>query len=105
MMKCPHCGSEIPEGAQCKTCGMEIHYKDFKGSEMLDIRIPSPSPGQRKKGKQESSSVEGKEHAAPGKPPAEKSGPSKPGLFLFAAILIIIAAIVWYYFLTYLLKF
>ena len=48
-MKCPHCGEEIPGGNECKKCGkrilaskeMEVQYKEFKVSELLDIRMPS----------------------------------------------------------------
>lgn len=47
-MECPHCGEEITTGNKCKKCGketlpskeMEVQYKEFKVSELLDIRMP-----------------------------------------------------------------
>ena len=105
MMKCPHCGGEIPAGTQCKTCGMEVQYKDFRGSEMLDIRIPSPPPTPKEKVKQEFASSPKKDGSTLKQPSAEKPKPNKPGFFLLAAIAIILAAISWYYLLTFLLKF
>jgi len=105
MMKCPHCGGEIPEGAQCKTCGTEIHYKDFRGSEMLDIRIPSPPPKPKEKIRQKSASSPREEGLKLERPSAEKPALSKPAFFLVAAISIIFAALAWYFLLKFLLKF
>lgn len=50
-MECPHCEEEITTGNKCKKCGketlpskeMEVQYKEFKVSELLDIRMPSPA--------------------------------------------------------------
>jgi hypothetical protein len=47
-MKCPHCGKETAEGNFCSNCGktlaadqrMEVTYRDFKVSELLDIKMP-----------------------------------------------------------------
>jgi ribosomal protein L32 len=49
-MECPHCGEEMRRGEECKKCGkevvpsneMEVQYKEFKVSELLDIRMTSP---------------------------------------------------------------
>jgi hypothetical protein len=51
-MECPCCGEEITTGNKCKKCGkgnlpskeMEVQYKEFKVSELLEIRMPSPAP-------------------------------------------------------------
>jgi len=48
-MECPRCGEEITDGTECKKCRkgavppkeMEIQYKEFKISELLDIRMTS----------------------------------------------------------------
>lgn len=46
-MKCPRCGEEISSGKVCDRCGeempskenMEVEYKEFKVTELLDIRM------------------------------------------------------------------
>ncbi|MDA8079230.1 MAG: hypothetical protein M0Z79_09880 [Nitrospiraceae bacterium] len=46
-MRCPHCEEETAPGKACEKCGgdigslseIEVRYKDFKGSEMLDIKM------------------------------------------------------------------
>jgi hypothetical protein len=48
-MECPRCGEEIKSGKECEKCGkravaskkMEVQYKDFKVSELLDIKMTS----------------------------------------------------------------
>lgn len=108
---CPHCGEETPAGDVCQKCakeikfaqGMEVHYKDFKGSEMLDIKMPSSArqgdegralrPAQKKE--------ESVQHA----PRSEKKLPGKKTVFFFwATIVIFLSALAWYYLLS-LLKF
>lgn len=46
-MKCPRCGTEIAQNKSCSKCSLditdsrdkiEVEYKDFKTSELLDIR-------------------------------------------------------------------
>lgn len=53
-MNCSRCGAELKEDGSCDRCGhrqspsIEVEYKDFKGTEMLDIRQRlSRSSGQR----------------------------------------------------------
>lgn len=47
---CPVCGAELASDGGCPRCGKlqepshEVEYKDFKGTEMLDIRPRRPSP-------------------------------------------------------------
>jgi ribosomal protein L32 len=51
-MVCPCCGEEIRSGRECEKCGkgavaskkMEVQYKDFKVSELLDIKMTSHVP-------------------------------------------------------------
>lgn len=45
-MRCPHCGKETSPGKTCGICGkalpqkeVEVEYKEFRISEMLDIRM------------------------------------------------------------------
>ncbi|NJD56383.1 MAG: hypothetical protein FIA94_08265 [Nitrospirae bacterium] len=104
MAKCPQCGREISEGTHCKTCGMEIHYKDFRGSELLDIKIPSSSSHSQEA--EQRSTTEGKnDDNALNLPSAKKPRLNKMVFFSLAVIVIIIAAISWYYLLKFLLKF
>ena len=51
-MKCPRCSAEIAEESSCRKCGfkisdrqsnIEVEYKDFKTSELLEIRTKSPA--------------------------------------------------------------
>jgi uncharacterized membrane protein YvbJ len=54
-MICPHCGKETEAGKACDRCGkdlesskgMEIEYKEFKVSELLDIKMTRQGPGDR----------------------------------------------------------
>jgi hypothetical protein len=56
-MQCPHCGNEVSGAMLCSKCGrkvsppkrdIEVEYKEFKVSELLEIRKPqqaSPDKG------------------------------------------------------------
>ncbi len=52
LMICPHCKEETKNGKACEKCGqelaahreVEVRYKDFKVTELLDIRMPGQAP-------------------------------------------------------------
>ena len=56
-MQCPHCGNEVSGATLCSKCGrkvstpkrdIEVEYKEFKVSELLEIRkSQQPSPDKR----------------------------------------------------------
>ena len=105
-MECPHCGEEISSGNECKKCSrrfvpseeMEIQYKEFKVSELLDIRMTGtvsrkegrkglePAPGNRD-GSGRAGQIE--------RNPAEK----KPPIVVFP-IIAFIGAVVGFYLLN-----
>jgi hypothetical protein len=107
-VKCPYCREETVSGEPCTRCGkkfmtskgMKVEYKDFKGSELLDIQmirrslpgpaVVKPEPEQRK--------VAGPKKAAPSreKPVGNNS------FFVIAAVVIILAAIAGFYLLRFL---
>jgi len=108
MITCPHCGKDTPAGDVCRHCSreikslqeLEVHYTDFRGSEMLDIKMSSPVRHQDEKpGKK------GPEAAKSNHPREKRSSTGKTFLFFGAAVAIIIAAIGWYYLLKFFLKF
>ena len=105
MEKCSHCGGEIAEGLPCKACGIEIQYKDFKGSEMLDIKMPSSAHKSRHRFERKSRSAKKAEDNTLVVPKAKRPALSKPAFFLLAAITIILSSVAWYYILKFLLKF
>jgi len=108
MITCPHCGKDTPAGDVCRHCNkdigslqeLEVQYRDFKGSEMLDIKMSSPARHQDgKPGKKLPEAAESN------RPPKKKSTTGKTLLFIGAAALIVIAALAWYYLLKFFLKF
>lgn len=105
MARCSHCGGEIVEGIPCKACGLEIQYKDFKGSEMLDIKMPSPASKSRNRFEHKSPSAKKEKDITRIASKAKRPSPSKPVFFLLAAIAIILSCVGWYYVLKFLLKF
>ncbi|TAN40066.1 MAG: hypothetical protein EPN25_09170 [Nitrospirae bacterium] len=108
MITCPHCGKETAAGDVCRHCGrdiraqqgLEVQYKDFKGSEMLDIKMSSPA-GQRNA----QSAHEGPEAEERSPHPDKKHAAGKPLLFFGVAVLIILSAFGWYYLFKFFLKF
>ena len=104
MARCSHCGGEITEGLPCKACGLEIQYKDFKGSEMLYIKMPS-SASTKGAFEQKSLSAKKEKIVDPISPKAKRVVPSKPAFLLLAAVTIILSCFGWYYVLKFLLKF
>ena len=105
MAKCAHCGGEIADGLPCKACDIEIQYKDFKGSEMLDIKVPLTAPASRVGFELKSRSAKKAEHATLVAPKAKRPKLSRPAFLLLAAITIILSSVAWYYLLRFLLKF
>jgi len=105
MARCSHCGGEITEGLPCKACGLEIQYKDFKGSEMLDIKMPSSASKSKGAFEQKLLSAKKEKDVAPFAPKAKRLVPSKPAFLLLAAVTIILSCFAWYYVLKFLLKF
>lgn len=108
MIVCPHCGKKTPEGNACRNCGkdivsaqgMEVHYKDFRGSEMLDIKMSSPAMQ-----KDEKPAQKGTKAATKSPLPEKKSAGNKSVFFFWATIVIILSVIAWYFLLKVLLKF
>jgi hypothetical protein len=108
MITCPYCRKETPAAAICRNCGkeldslngLEVQYRDFKGSEMLDIKM-SPHPRQEEK----QTAQKGNEDAGNGLQPEEQRKGKKTVFFFWAAIVIIFSALVWYYLLKFLLGF
>ena len=108
MTKCPHCAKETPAGDVCRHCGkeipiaqgVEVQYKDFKGSEMLDIKMATYA---RQK---EQEPVQKKTDAADNAPRSEKKLAGKKAVFfILAGVVIIFSALAWYYLLKFLMKF
>ena len=82
---------------------MEVYYKDFRGSEMLDIRMPSSVPLPEKRFPPVPSSKKekgvGHEHQE-----RKRYGVSTPVCFLLGGLAITLSAIAWYAVLRFLLK-
>jgi len=104
MAKCPQCGRDVSEGSRCNACGMEIQYKDFRGSELLDIKIP-PSASHSEEAEKKSMAAKKIDGRVLNPPPTERPRLNKIVFFSFAGIAIILAAVSWYFLLKFLLKF
>jgi hypothetical protein len=107
-MKCPRCGKETAEEKFCSHCGkplpadqrVEVTYRDFKVTELLDIKMPGQTSAP-----QES---RGPEEERGNKPEAFAGDtlPRKNGKRVAAtSILILLAAAAVYLLLKLLLKF
>ncbi|MDP2157216.1 MAG: hypothetical protein Q8K68_05860 [Nitrospirota bacterium] len=108
IITCPHCGKEIPEGHTCGLCGkdieplqgLEVQYRDFKGSEMLDIKMASHNRHEDVRPAQKAT------EAADNGPRSKKKRAGNKTVFFFGAgVVIILSALAWYYLLKFLLKF
>jgi hypothetical protein len=112
-MQCPHCGNELSGATLCSKCGrkvsppkrdIEVEYKEFKVSELLEIRkSQQASPD---KGTSEPGTVK---KGGPELPPANMTGKPGPGrgtkrlLIAFLLILILFGIVAGaYYFLRFL---
>ena len=107
-MKCPHCGKETKGERVCGQCGkgllspggMEVRYKDFKVTELLDIKMPGQVPPQKEDGKTD----EGRD-AMKELPAGEKPVGGRGSRFALAAVLIFLAAAAGFFLLKLLMKF
>jgi hypothetical protein len=108
MTSCPYCAKETPAGAICRHCGkeisfaqgIEVHYKDFKGSEMLDIKMATHAPQNDQKPVQKRTEI------SKNAPRLEKKlAGKKVVFFLSAGVVVILSALAWYYLLKFLMKF
>lgn len=112
MMTCPQCGKETAAGDECLLCGnkieslqgLEIQYRDFKGSEMLDIKMASSS---RQGDEQQTlKPAQKKDNPSGTAAQSEIKWPDKKTVFFFwATVGIILSALAWYYLLSFFLKF
>jgi hypothetical protein len=104
-MKCPRCGEETSPGKTCEGCGevlpvpkeVEVEYKEFRISELLDIKMSERAGADR--------SETGDEH--PGwrdtEPPAvypakTEAGRRKSLVVIMTFVVFVIAAIAGLYF-------
>jgi len=107
-MECPHCGEELRGGNECKKCGksvfpskeMEVQYKEFKVSELLDIRMTSPvSPNKGMKNHEPAPwSMDGSN----GTCTTEETQTMKRTRFFVFAIIVLLAAMAGFYLLRFL---
>jgi hypothetical protein len=107
-MKCAYCGKETKSEKVCGHCGkdlaplrgVEVQYKDFKITELLDIKMPGQAPPPKESGKTDEGKATGRE-TLPGKEPgAEK----RSRLRLLVAV-ILLAAVAGFVLLKLLIKF
>ena len=101
-MKCPHCGRETKGKETCEHCGksfaaggeVEVSYKDFKVTELLDIKMPGraapPEPEGKTVGEGTAGAKRPVEKKAP--PPGKPAGAKKSRLTLVAIALLLAAA-------------
>lgn len=107
-MKCPHCGKETKGEKACEHCGkallpsrgMEVQYKDFKVSELLDIRMPGQAPAPRENAETNERRGTSTESSAGTKKPQKKGS-----RFALTAVIIFLAAAAGFILLKLLLKF
>ena len=99
-MKCPRCGNELQQASRCGNCGkdmscsrngLEVQYKEFPVSELLEIRQkPQTDRPQKNGGSNEHASLTAAEGNR-GKPP-RKWG--KPLVNSIAILLIVLTVII-----------
>ncbi|HXX80724.1 MAG TPA: hypothetical protein VEI46_04195 [Thermodesulfovibrionales bacterium] len=110
-MDCPHCGEEIRGGNKCKKCGkkflpskeMEVQYKEFRVSELLDIKMTS-SASQQKALKNHDPAPRNVDGSTETCTPEERRPMKRTRLFVFA-IIALLAAMAGFYLLRFLLWF
>jgi ribosomal protein L32 len=105
-MKCPQCGKETSPGNVCEKCGeaaqthkVQVEYKEFKISELLDIRMARNAgpvrSGQKGKKTVPLSRKETRTIEVPG---TEKNSRTKTSLIvIMTLIIVVITAIVGFY--------
>ncbi|MEJ2697481.1 MAG: hypothetical protein P8013_12640 [Candidatus Sulfobium sp.] len=104
-MKCPRCGEETSPGKTCEGCGevlpvrkeVEVEYKEFRISELLDIKMSERAGADR--------SQTGDEHSGrrdtepPTVSPAKtKAARRKSLIVIMTVVVFVVAAIVGLYF-------
>ena len=108
MIVCPHCGKETPTGDVCRSCGkgiesapgVEVQYKDFKGSEMLDIRMATHARQNDQKPVQKRTEISINASRS-----EKKLAGKKVVFFLSAGVVVILSVLAWYYLLKFFMKF
>lgn len=107
-MECPSCGEEIKAGKECQECGkravppkeMEIQYKEFKVSELLDIRMTSHVPsrdGMERLGPVPEKGIGSNRAGQAGKKPS-----AQKDLLIVIAVIVLFAAVAGFYLLRFL---
>jgi hypothetical protein len=97
-MKCPRCDADMSTPNKCSKCGcniadntaeLEVEYKDFKTSELLEIRhkIQTAPPRAETKVLVEQPGEEGTKKEVPADPPLEAKKRSFPILTVVGLIL------------------
>lgn len=110
-MECPLCGEEITAGKECQKCGkrhlpskeMEVQYKEFKVSELLDIRMTSPLPSKTQIKKPGHAQGKADGSIRPAHPNKRPSG--KKALLVMTAVIAILAVVAGFYLLRFLFNF
>ena len=107
LMICPHCKEETKNGKACEKCGkelahreVEVQYKDFKVTELLDIRMPGQAPAGKEGGNPQ---TDKKTHVET--PKREKQPAEKRSHLVLVAVFFLLAVAVGYYLLKMLMKF
>ncbi len=113
-MKCPHCGKETKGEKACENCGkalmpgggMEVRYKDFKVTELLDIKMPgqAASPQADREAARESP-LAGESAVEREALPVGKPARSKGSRLALAAVIVFLAATAGFILLKLLMKF
>lgn len=103
-MKCPQCKEEVSPGETCARCGsaagssdegIQVEYKDFKGAELLDIKMPGqPAPGRPpvSPGAIGPPPKESDVRQVKVSPPADKPGANKPLIIAVVTAAVLSAA-------------
>lgn len=105
-MKCPKCGEESSTDTDCRNCGqkipasgMEVQFKNFGGSEMLDIRMPIQAALSDQNQEPLSSDADNNQYIE------ESFWKKRPVIMVFVLSGIIASVLIWYYLLKFLLQF
>jgi hypothetical protein len=112
-MECPRCGEEMAAGKECQNqkCGkgalpakeMEVQYKEFKVSELLDIRMTSPPPSGAEGEKPEYAQGKADGSVRPAHPNKGPSARKMP--LVLAAFIALLAVVAGFYLLRFLFHF
>jgi hypothetical protein len=111
-VKCPHCGKGTKDGKACDNCGrdlapsqgMEVQYKDFKVSELLDIKVGHRFPAG--KGVEEEESGHETEREMKKNPSSGKRAVGKKRLrVVMTAVTFVLVAIAVFFFLKFFTNF